>query len=212
MNKIEFSQEQIMNVLDSCYNAVIDGIPGSENCNDLAQEYLNKYGTPERAAKRMFSAQIAKCTTSGFLTSLGGLITLPVAVPANVASVLYVQMRMIATTAVLGGYNPSDDEVRTLVYICLAGTSVSDVCKSAGVQFANKITLSMLKKLPGATLTKINQKVGFRFMTKFGTTGLVNLGKLVPIAGGVVGGGLDFATTRIIAKQAYNYFICNDIA
>lgn len=211
MNKIELSQEQIMNVLDTCYNAAINGIPGSENCNDLAQQYLNKYRTPELAAKKMFTAQVAKCTTSGFLTSLGGLITLPVTAPANVASVLYIQLRMIATTAILGGYDPRDDEVQTLAYVCLAGTSVSDVFKSTGVQFANKITLGMIKKIPGTTLTKINQKVGFRFMTRFGSKGLINLVKIVPIAGGVVCGGLDFAATKIIARQAYNYFICNNI-
>ena len=34
------------------------------------------------------SWQVAKCGTSGFLTGLGGLITLPVAIPANIASVL----------------------------------------------------------------------------------------------------------------------------
>ncbi|MDO5785265.1 MAG: EcsC family protein [Eubacteriales bacterium] len=211
MYKPEIAQDQIMSILDTCYNAAINGIPGSENCNVLAQQYLNKYGAPELAAKKMFTAQVAKCTTSGFLTSLGGLITLPVAVPANVASVLYIQLRMIAATAVLGGYDPHDDEVQTLAYVCLAGTSVGDVCKSTGVQFANKITLAMLKKIPGTTLTKINQKVGFRFITKFGSKGLINLGKMVPVVGGIVGGSLDLATTKIIAKQAYKYFICNDI-
>ena len=47
--------------------------------------------------------QVAKCTTSGFVTGLGGLITLPVAIPANVSSVMYVQMRMIACLAYMGG-------------------------------------------------------------------------------------------------------------
>lgn len=64
----------------------------------------------------------------------------------------------------------------------------------------------VIKKIPGKVLTKINQKVGFRFITKFGTTGVVNLGKMIPGVGAIVGGGLDLAETKIIANRAYKWF------
>lgn len=211
MNNPIITQEQMMEVLDKCYNAATNGISGTPTCQELASEYLEKYKTPELAAQKLITAQIAKATTSGFLTSLGGLITLPVALPANIASVLYVQMRMIASIAILGGYNPHDDEVQTLVYVCLAGISIGDICKQAGIAFGNKLTMSLIKKIPGAVLTKINQKVGFRFVTKFGTKGIVNLGKAVPLVGGIVGGGLDFAGTKAIATKSYNAFILDII-
>ena len=211
MTKEIVSQEQMMSILDTCYCAAVNGLPKTPTASDLAQEYLEKYDNPETAIKKLVNNQIAKCTTSGFLTSLGGLFTLPVAVPANIASVMYVQIRMIAAVATIGGYDPQDDEVQTLVYICLAGMSIGDACKQVGVQFANKFTMSMLKKLPGTVLTKINQKVGFRFVTKFGQKGLINLGKMVPVAGGIIGGGMDFVGTQKIAKIAYKTFILNDL-
>ena len=155
--------------------------------------------------------QVKKCVASGFVTGLGGLITLPVTIPANIASVIYIQMRMIATLAVMGGYDLHDDEVQTLVYLCLVKTSITDVCKSAGVSVANKVTRNLLKKLPGTVLTKINQKVGFRLVTKFGEKGVVNLVKVVPVAGGIVGGGADLITTKFIANKAYKVFLLNDI-
>lgn len=49
------------------------------------------------------------------------------------------------------------------------------------------MTVNMIKKIPGSTITKINQKVGFRLLTKFGNTDVVNLGKMVPLVGGVIG-------------------------
>lgn len=205
------SQEKMMQVLKTCYDGAIKGIPGSKPCAELAQDYLNKYPNSLIAADKLIEAQIAKCTTSGFVTSLGGLITLPVAVPANVASVLYIQMRMIGAIAVMGGYDLYDDEVQTLVYLCLVKSSITDVCKSAGVKITNKITINMLKKLPGTVLTKINQKVGFRLVTKFGTKGIVNLAKLVPVLGGVVGGTIDFVETRSIAEKARDAFLRNII-
>lgn len=49
---------------------------------------------------------------------------------------------------------------------------------------------------------KINQRIGFRFITKFGEKGIINLGKMVPLVGGVVGGGMDVASISIVAKNA----------
>lgn len=121
------------------------------------------------AAKKFINYQIAKCTTSGFLSGLGGLVTLPVAIPANIGSVIYVQMRMIACLAYMGGYDTDSDQVQTLVYACLAGISIDQLIKNVGIQFGTKFTMSMVKKIPGKVLTKINQKVGFRFLTKLRT-------------------------------------------
>ena len=70
----------------------------------------------------------------------------------------------------------------------------------------------MVKKIPGTVLTKINQKVGFRFLTKFGTKGLINFGKAIPVVGGVISGGFDFAETKIIANRAYRMFILGDFS
>lgn len=211
MKKPEITPEQMSEVLDKCYNAAIQGLPKMKSCTELADEYRIKYSDLETSAQKFISYQIIKCSTSGFITSLGGLITLPVSVPANVASVLYVQIRMIATLAAMAGYDINDDSVQTIVYACLAGTSVSDVFKSAGVKIANKSLEALIKKIPGTVLTRINKAVGFRLITKFGTTGIINLGKMIPIAGGFIGGGVDFASTKIITKCAYKTFILNDI-
>lgn len=207
------TQEDIMKMLDTCYEKCLNGIPKvSPKVEDLANDYLNKHKTKEEACKAMIRNQIAKCTTSGVLTGFGGLITLPVSIPANVTSVIYVQMRMIACIAYMSGYELNCDQTQTFIYACLAGVSVNQLVKSVGVKFGIKFANSMIKKIPGKVLTKINQKVGFRFLTKFGTKGLVNLGKLVPGVGAVIGGGLDFAETKIISKRAYKWFIEGDFS
>ena len=116
-------------------------------------------------------------------------------------------MRMVAAIAKIGGYDVRSDQVQTLVYMCLTGTAISDVVKQAGIKIGEKTLAAALKKLPGNTLVKINQRVGFRLLTKFGEKGVINLGKLVPVAGGVIGGAMDATSTAIIAKNAINLFI-----
>ena len=81
-----------------------------------------------------------------------------------------------------------------------------------GITFGNKLANSLVKKIPGKALTKINKAVGFRFLTKFGTKGLINIGKMVPLVGAVIGGGLDFVETKTIADRAYKMFILGDFS
>lgn len=209
----KFGQKEIMQLLDKLYEQSVHGIAKvSPPIDELANDYLQKSTNVEDAAKKFISFQIAKCTTSGFITGLGGLITLPVAIPANVGSVLYVQMRMIACLAHMSGYDTHSDQVQTLVYACLAGISIDQIIKNVGIQFGTKLATEMVKKIPGTVLTKINQKVGFRFLTKFGTKGIINIGKAIPVVGGVISGGFDFVETKIIANRAYKMFIEGDLS
>lgn len=209
--KIKFSQEDILKVLDTCYEKTTNGISKiSPSIDRLAGDYLSKHASKEEAIKDMLKKQVLKCTTSGFITGFGGAITLPVTIPANIGSVLYVQMRMIACTAYMAGYDISSDQVQTLVYACLAGLSVGEIAKQFGIKFGQKVAVGMIEKIPGKVLTKINQKVGFKLLTKFGEKGLINLGKLVPGVGAVINGGVDFAETKAIAKRAYQMFVENN--
>lgn len=210
MQKV-LSQADMMNLLDSLYSKCIQGIPMiSSPIEKMADDYLQHNATVEDAAKDMINKQVIKCTTSGFITNLGGVITLPVTIPANVGSVMYVQMRMIACAAYMAGYDVHTDQVQTLVYACLAGVSVMEVAKKAGIKIGRKGLENLIDKIPGKVLIAINHKVGFRMLTKFGETGAINLGKAIPVVGGVIGGGFDFIDTKFIGNRAYNQFIKGD--
>lgn len=205
------SPEQVQTLLDACYQAALDGIPKvSSSVDTLVDEYRGKSETTAEAARKLISNQLIKCSTSGFLSGVGGALTLPVtvaAVSANIGSVIYMQMRMVAALAQMGGYDIHSDQVQTMVYVCLTGKAMSDILKSAGIKTSERLAVNVIKKLPGSVCTAINRRVGMRFVTKFGEKGVVNLGKMVPVVGGVVGGGFDFATTKMIGDNAYRMFI-----
>lgn len=209
MAKEILSQEKITEILESLYSKTIEGIPSVKlkPCIDVANEYLNKYAGPFTAADKCADSQIRKCATSGFVTSLGGILTLPVALPANLTSVWFIQLRMIAIIAAIGGYDVKSDEVETLCFSCLVGTSVTRLAQKAGVTIATKSTKAAIQKIPGSLLTKINQAVGFRLVTKFGSKGVINLHKAIPFVGGVVGGGIDYGVSKVIANRAIRMFI-----
>lgn len=200
------TESNVGKLLDWTYAKAIEGIPGTDTAYDLAESYLSKNSSPNKAIDSLVKWQTTKCATSGFLSGLGGIVVLPVAIPANIASVIYVQMRMIASIAHIRGYDLKDDQVQTFVYACLTGQSITELTKQAGIQIGLKVGQAQIKRIPGAVLTKINQKVGFRLVTKFGEKGIINLGKMVPLLGGVIGGSVDAASTKVIASAAKKTF------
>jgi hypothetical protein len=64
------------------------------------------------------------------------------------------------------------------------------------------LSVKAISRIPGTTLTKINQMIGMRFVTKFGSTGVINLGKLVPFIGPTVCGTIDYIMCRLIGRIA----------
>lgn len=208
MRPPKITKENVIELFDTLYDASLNGVPGvSRSIPEMAHDYGKRHKSNKAAIKEMHRFQIAKCTTSGFLTNLGGAVTLPVAIPINIGNVLYVQMRMIACTAYMAGYDLKSDQVQTLVYACLAGVSTNQLVKTFGIKLSTKITTNTIKKIPMEMLIKINRFIGFRFVTKFGEKGLINLGKMVPAVGGVIGGGMDYIETTAIADRAYKMFV-----
>ncbi|MBC6658123.1 EcsC family protein [Morganella morganii] len=200
-----------MQCLDYAYTKAIDGIPGMDTAYELANDYLKEKGELEDQINCLIRWQNTKSATSGFLTGVGGLITMPIAIPANISSVIFVQVRMIATIAIMAGYDVRDDKVKTLVYTCLAGNASKEILKDIGIQIGTKLTKSAISNISGKVLTKINQAVGFRLLTKFGEKGVINLGKCIPFIGGVIGGSFDAVTTNIIGNTARDTFLSLDI-
>ena len=200
----------IMKGLDKVYDLAVEGVEDSpilKSAREIGDQYSASHGSLDQRARRLVRWQVTKAGTSGFLSGLGGAITMPVVIPANMASVMYVQIRMIAAIAHLGGHDVRHDQVRTLCYACMCGSATGEVVKGTGIKLTAKLTEEAIKRLPGAALKEINKKVGFRLATKFGEKGIINLGKMVPITGGVVGGTFDASSTYAIGKIARTVFI-----
>ena len=200
-------EREMMNLLDVCYDKALQGVlPVEKSIEELAEDYLAKTSSREKAIDKLIGYQTVLCGTNGFITGLGGLLVLPVAIPANVAGVIYVQLRMIAAIAHINGYDIYSDQVRTIAYACLTGSSATKVLKNVGIKISEKMAVNALKRVPGAILIKINQQVGFRLVTKFGQKGLVNVIKMMPLVGGVVGGVFDTGMTLTIGNIAKKVF------
>jgi hypothetical protein len=201
------NRKSLLQLLDMLYEKALTGFPGTDTASGLGESYLRQEGTLRKQVNTLIRMQNIKAGSSGFLTGLGGIITLPAAIPANLASVLYIQIRMVAAIAYMGGYDLRDDRVKTLVYLCLAGNAAKDILQETGILLGKNLTSLLISRISGSAIQAINQKVGIALLSKSGGKGIINLGKAVPLAGGLIGGAFDAAFTNIIGNTARGVFI-----
>lgn len=189
------SQEGMQKALSWAWDKSLNGVPGIGTAEELAESYLSENGSVESAIDELVTWQCKKCGLSGL-----------VAIPANISSVLYMQLRMVAAIAYMCHEDIHSDKVQTLAYLCLCGNAMEGVLKNAGVAVGKKILAAQINRIPGTVIKAINRAVGFRLITKFGSKGIINLGKLVSVIGGAIGGGFDFYTTKAIGENAKEVF------
>ena len=89
------TQEKLEAGLDWAYRQAIHGeLPFVESAEQLANDYKNEARSLEDAVKLLVRWRTAKASTAGFLTGLGGVITIPITLPPNLAITLFIQLRI----------------------------------------------------------------------------------------------------------------------
>lgn len=178
------------------------------SAREVAQEALLKVdGDREQAIARLARATTVKGGIGGFVTGLGGFVTMPVALPVNVAEFYIQAVRMVGGIATLRGYDIDDPRVRTAVLLTLVGSDSEEVLKKAGMSTASsRLTNVALRGLPPAALMIVNKAVGFRLMRGVSEKVLSRFGRGIPVAGGLVGGGIDGFMMKKIADHAMKEF------
>lgn len=202
-------QGAALRVVNWIADRAVGGIPPLSSAENLAQEYLidASYPDDEERIESLINWETTKNFTTGFVTGLGGLITMPLTVPASFGASWIVQARMAAAIARIAGHDLKSDRIRTFVVVCLLGdAATSKLLKPAGIKLGAKMASAALNKVPGKVLIEINKQIGFRLLTKAGQTGVVNLSKAIPFVGGAVGGAIDAASCRVVGKTAKRLF------
>lgn len=182
-----------------------------EALNWLYDQVSGSRETVETARTLRSDAEIDRriayyCTlagTAGFVTNVGGALTLPITLPANLLSVAALQLRLIAEIASARGYDLHGPEARTLALACLTGNAALDILKEAGIRVGQRA----IGQIAGAVIARINQAIGSRLLARAGTQGVVNLTKFVPVVGGLVGGTVDALSTRAVGGIAKRVFV-----
>lgn len=178
----------------------------------MPRRYINSGKTPEECARNFINWQTGKAGATGFALGLPGFAAMPVTIPADLASVSYLQLRMIAVIGILFGWETTSDQFRAVAFSCLLGTATGEAVRDVGVKASARFGSRFVRNISGKSLKRVNDflgipklfikgvnagtKAGGKATAKVGSEGIVNLSKMVPLLGGIVGGGLNIVFTR----------------
>ncbi len=182
----------------------IEGVGPFTGAEELAAKYLAdpRYTTTEQRVRALIASHSLWNLGTGFATGLGGLITLPVAIPTALTASWVIQTRLAGAVAGVHGHPLDDDRVMTFVLLTLIGSSGTKLLKEAGITVGNRLALKGVEAIPARLLVEINKRVGMRLLATAGERGVVNLARVVPLVGGVVAGSIDYAYCRAVGHRA----------
>jgi hypothetical protein len=195
----------VIQALDKAITGV-GPLPSAASAAD--KQLAEQHGDVARAIHEVMENHVRYAGVQGFLTNIGGLVTMTVTVPANISGLALIQCRMVAGIAHVRGYDLADPRTRAAILACLLG---------------EERILKMVKNrsLPGTPMEiaaapvhdpKLDRLLGSEVATELVTRAAgkrlaTTVGRRVPIVGGVVGASADAYVTWKIGRYVDREFL-----
>jgi len=199
-----FAPQAAAGVLRQILEFAIDGYQRFPSAEQVADNKLAKTGgDTQLAIDAVVDQHIRLAGVQGFVTSVGGLVTLPVALPANLTGLAIVQARMVAAIAHLRGYDLDDPRVRTAVITCLLGEDgVTDRLKKSSL-VSSPLAIATAPVFDPELDRQVATEVVAELIARVsGKRMALTVTRRVPLLGGAVGAGVDGWSTYRIGQYA----------
>lgn len=181
-------------------NRAIDGIgPLTPAAAAADKQLAEQRGNVDRAIHEVIENNVRMAGAQGFVTNVGGLVTMAVTIPANVTGLALLQCRMVAGIAHLRGHDLDDPRVRNAILALLLGEEqVRDLVKKRKLP-ATPMALATAPAHDPTLDGTISAVVATDIITRVAGKRLATtVGRKIPVVGGVVGAGADgFATWKV---------------
>ena len=167
----------------------------------------NKDISCDKLAEKILHRKSIKNGFIGAITGVGGLITLPVSIPADLTLSWRIQASMAFSIAYVYGHTKDTTDLKTDLYIILAGDSAKEALKRVGIEVSKSITKKAVQKyITKDIMMKIWKVVGQKIITKAGEKSLTSFMKMVPLVGAPVGFAFDWIATKTVGRFAMSYY------
>lgn len=171
----------------------------------------------DKAADKAINSALNKSTSASFLSGLPGGIALAATVPADIAQFYGFTLRLAQELSyIYGGKNLFDEDgelseeskntlilyLGVMLGVTAAGSAVRVMSAKASQQALKSIpTKSLTKTVYYPVLKKALKVFGVKLTKQNFAKGV---SKIIPLAGGVISGGLNYASLRPMAKKLKN--------
>jgi hypothetical protein len=186
------------------FDRAVDGLGPLPGAAEAAEGRLADCdGDVDEAIGKLIDSHVRLAGAQGFVSNLGGLVTMAMTIPASISGMALLQCHLVAGIAHLRGYALDDPRVRNAVLACVLG---DDAVKSLVKQH----------RLPGPPMviataphhdpdldSRIAGEVATELITQAaGKRTMAVVGRRVPVIGGGVGAVTDAYATYRVGKYA----------
>jgi len=186
------------------FDRAVDGTGPLRGAAGSAEERLAEYeGDVGHAIRSLVDSHVKLAGIQGFVTNLGGLLTMTIAVPTNISGLALLQCHMVGGIAHLRGYELADPRVRNAVLACMLGEdSVKSLVKKKKLPsspMAIATAPSYDPRLDDVIATEVAAELIARAA---GKRTMAALGRKIPVLGGGVGMVTDGYATYQVGRYA----------
>lgn len=205
----QVAPERTAAFVNQALHRAITGVGPLPSAAEAARKQLQEnHGDVDRAIHDVVERHVRLAGAQGFVTNLGGLVTMTVTVPANISGLTLIECRMVAVILHLRGYDLDDPRTRTAILAALLGEE-------------HVLGLVRRKQLPGTPMAiatapvsdphlglVVANEVAAELLTRVAGKRLATtVGRRVPVVGGLVGAGTDGWATWQIGRYAGREFL-----
>lgn len=186
----------------------IDGNNTLPGAKAAAAKKLQDRGDREAAIDSVITQHIGLASAQGFVTSVGGLITLPVGLPTNIAGMAVLAVRMMAAVAHLRGYDVTDRRVRSALTLAMLGEEEVHKLIGDGKLPTTPLAVATAPVFDPDLERAISERVMGSLAGRMGGKHLaVVVVRRIPLVGGGVGAAVDGLLTFGLGAYAKREFI-----
>jgi hypothetical protein len=161
----------------------------------------------DELARMVVRRKALKSGLVGAATGVGGLLTLPIAVPSALAVNWKIQASLIMAVAHVYGHTEDTLDLSTDIYLVLAGDAAKEALKRFGIEASKTVTRKAVEKyITREVMKKIWKVLGRKIITKAGEKSLTSFVRLIPLVGAPVGFAFDWTSTRLVGGAAIKYY------
>jgi hypothetical protein len=186
------------------FDRAVDGFGPLPGAAEAADKRLAEHdGDVTATIRSLIDSHVRLASVEGFLTNIGGLVTMALTLPLNVSGLALLQCHLVAGIAHLRGYDLDDPRVRNAVLACMLG---EDTVRS----------LVKKKKLPSSPMaiatapardpeldSRLAAEVTGELLTRVaGKRTIAIVGRRTPVIGGGIGAVTDGYATYQVGRYA----------
>jgi hypothetical protein len=186
------------------FDRAVDGTGPLRGAAAAAERRLSDVdGDVGAAIGSLVDGHVKLAGVQGFVTNLGGVVTMAVAVPANVSGLALLQCHLVGGIAHLRGYDLADPRVRNAVLACMLGRDAVKRIVKKGTLPSSPMAIATAPAHDPSLDDRIATEVGGELLTRVvGKRGAAVLAKKMPLIGGGIGAVTDGYLTYQVGQYA----------